>query len=474
MRILLPTGSATVGIVKAAVSQVSDRHTIDVVVSGKVASFLTPDSLKRLICGGNYDMAIVSGMCTASFADVERTTGVPVYRGPRHAADLPLVLPLLERFRFSRTVPADEFLAEARRKEACQKMMLHEEAANPDLVIRGVKIGGGARMKVLAEIMDAHRRDDLEAEVRRFFADGADIVDLGFGFDTTPGDVERCFRALEGIEGPLAVDTQDPSLIEAALFRADLVLSLHEGNIPLVGRAVADAGAAAVVVPREQTLSENLAAAEEAGICRLIADPLLQPVGSGLTDSLRGFSGISYPLFFGAGNVTELLDADSPGANALLAGMAHEVGAAIIFTSEHSDKTRGSVAEMRLATEMMALMTGRPYPKDLGIDLLILKEKRRRREPLPKYRSILETQTPPDEITYDPLGCIRIGIEGDCIVAVHRRRAVRGKHWEDVFYTLLENGCLSRLDHAAYLGKELFKAELAIRLKRSFEQDGQF
>ncbi|MFY1645020.1 DUF4346 domain-containing protein, partial [Methanoculleus bourgensis] len=286
--------------------------------------------------------------------------------------------------------------------------------------------------------------------------------------------VERCFSALEGIEGPLAVDTQDPLLIAAALFRADLVLSLHEGNIPVVGEAVADAGAAAVVVPREQTLSENLAAAEEAGICCLIADPLLQPVGSGLTGSLRGFLGVSYPLFFGAGNVVELLDADSPGANALLAGMAHEVGAAVIFTSEHSDKTTGSVAEMRRATEMMALMTGRPYPKDLGIDLLILKEKRRRREPPLEYERVMEACPTPDEITYDPLGCIRIGIEGDFVVAVHRGHAVRGKHWEDVFYTLLENGSLSRLDHAAYLGKELFKAELAIRLKRSFEQDGPF
>jgi dihydropteroate synthase len=30
------------------------------------------------------------------------------------------------------------------------------------------------------------------------------------------------------------------------------------------------------------------------------------------------------------------------------------------------------------------------------------------------------------------------------------------------------------LDHAAYLGAELFKAEQAIRFGRSFEQDGPF
>lgn len=474
MHILLPTGSATAGIVKAAAERASDRYDIDVVVTGDIASFLAPGELRRLLAAGEYDMAIVSGMCTASFDTVERETGVPVYRGPRHAADLPLVLDMLDRVRLSKTVPADDFLAETHREEACRRVTLREAATDADFIVRGTKIGGGSRMKVLAEIMDAHRRDDLLADVRRFFADGADIVDLGFGFDATPEDVERCFSALAGVEGPLAVDTQDPGLIAASLFRADLVLSLHEGNLPVVGEAVAQAGAAAVVVPHEQTLQENVAAAREAGISRLIADPLLQPAGSGLAGSLAGFQGAPHPLFFGAGNVVELLDADSPGANALLAGMAHEVGAAVVFTSEHSDKTRGSVAEMRRATDMMALLTDRPYPKDLGLDLLILKEKRRRREPPLEYESIAEACPAPGGFVYDPLGCIRIGIEGDRIVAVHRGHAVRGERWEEVFSTLLSNGSLSRLDHAAYLGKELFKAELAIRLGRSFEQDGPF
>jgi dihydropteroate synthase-like protein len=198
-------------------------------------------------------------------------------------------------------------------------------------------------------------------------------VDLGFGFDATPGDVTRCFAALGGIEGPLAADTQDPALIRAALGRADLILSLHEGNIPAVAAGVAKAGAAAVVIPGNRTLGENLAAAEEAGIGALIADPILPPAGSGFTEALTGFRGHGRPLFFGAGNVVELLDADSIGANALLAGIAMELGAAVIFSSEHSDKTRGSVGEMRRATEMMALARGRPYPKDLGIDLLVLK-----------------------------------------------------------------------------------------------------
>ena len=189
MRLLLPTGEVTAGTVrKAAVD-----HDAEVAVTGEIASFLTPEQLISLVRGGKYDMVLVSGMCTASFEEVEKETGVPVYRGPRHAADLSLVLPLLGELELSRTVPADEFFARRKAEEAYRDLVIKEKEASSDLIIRGVKIGGSSRMKVLAEIMDAHRREDLHAEVKRYFANGADIVDLGFGFDATPGDVARCF-----------------------------------------------------------------------------------------------------------------------------------------------------------------------------------------------------------------------------------------------------------------------------------------
>jgi hypothetical protein len=133
-------------------------------------------------------------------------------------------------------------------------------------------------MKVLAEIMDAHLCENLHEKVERFFFAGADIVDLGFGFDATPGDVSRAFSLVEDIDRPLAVDTQDPLLIRAALDRADLVLSLQEKNIPEIGDEVADAGTAAVIVPGSSTLSKNIVLAKRTGIKCIIADPLLQPM----------------------------------------------------------------------------------------------------------------------------------------------------------------------------------------------------
>ncbi|HPD76203.1 MAG TPA: dihydropteroate synthase-like protein [Methanoregulaceae archaeon] len=470
MRILLPTGAGTEALVRAAAA----GHDADVVVTGEIASFLTPHQLEALIRRGNYDMAIVSGMSTASFDAVERATGVPVYRGPRHAADLALVLPLLGTVTLSRTIPADDFLSAKKREEAEAAVAEREREATADYIIRGMKIGGTSRMKVLAEIMDAHRREDIRFDVERFFASGADIVDLGFGFDATPADVKRGFAAVADIDRPLAIDSQDPALIRAALPRADIVLSLRSENIPQVGKEVATAGAAAVVVPDHRSLAQNIAAAKKAGVRCIIADPLLQPAGSGLAASLRNFKKSRYPVFFGAGNVVELLDADSVGMNALLAGIAMELGAAVIFASEHSDKTQGAIQEMRRATEMMVLAKDRPYPKDLGIDLLVLKEKRRRREPALEYETVVPAQTAPAEIVYDPKGNFRIGIEGDEIVAVIRGKAVKGKRWQDVFSTIQKAGDVTLLDHAAYLGRELYKAELAIRYGRSFEQDGEF
>jgi dihydropteroate synthase len=119
-------------------------------------------------------------------------------------------------------------------------------------------------------------------------------------------------------------------------------------------------------------------------------------------------------------------------------------------------------------------MGDRPYPKDLGLDLLIIKEKRRRRVPPLDYDAIIDADPMPHDIDYDPKGNVRIGIEDGMIVAVHDGLAIRGSHWEDVLYTLLCQGRLSLLDHAAYLGKELYKAELALRFGRSFDQDGVF
>ncbi|EHQ35003.1 dihydropteroate synthase-like protein [Methanoplanus limicola] len=478
MRILLPTGEAAYETVRKA----SEGFDVDVRITGKIASFLTPSKLEKLILEGDYSMVIVSGMCTADFSGVCERTGVPVYLGPRHAADIGMVLSMSGDIELSTDIPADDLISSCRKQEARNKLEELESAAGCDFTIKSLKIGGDSRIKVLAEIMDAHKRPDIISEVLRFRNSGADIIDLGFGFDATTDDVIRTFELVRGGADDIicAADTQDPALIRAALPYADIILSLQERNIPLVAEDIAKSGAAVVVVPGERSLQENIRSAQKYGIGRIIADPLLQPAGSGLLDSLCDIVAYSKteegrcPVFFGAGNVTELIDADSIGVNALLSSLAMEAKASIIFTSEHSDKTAGSVREMRRAVDMMHLASERPYPKDVGLSLFCIKEKRKRREPEPEFDSIKEADKMPDEVSFDPCGNFRIGVVNGRIIAVNNGTAVTGDHWEDIFHEVMKSGKISLLDHAAYLGKELYKAELAVRFGRSFEQDGPF
>ncbi|NQT08988.1 DUF4346 domain-containing protein [Candidatus Bathyarchaeota archaeon] len=222
---------------------------------------------------------------------------------------------------------------------------------------------------------------------------------------------------------------------------------------------------------------------------RVIADLVLEPaMKPGLMESLKAYQLFRQadeltPVLFGLGNATELIDIDSTGVNGLLTALAAEVGADLLFIPEHSPKARGSVRETVTASRMMFL-AGRKdtLPKDLGLDLLVLKEKRWVEWP---YDRSVEDATevviaePDDDLEWDTAGWFRIGVdrEEEVVVAIHYMEAdkphlvVKGKDAREVYQTILRRGLVGKHDHAAYLGKELMKAELALRLGRSYVQD---
>ena len=56
--------------------------------------------------------------------------------------------------------------------------------------------------------------------------------------------------------------------------------------------------------------------------------------------------------------------------------------------------------------------------------------------------------------------------------AKHRLRLViEGKNAEEIYNTIVREKLISRLDHAAYLGSELQKAELAMKYNKKYVQD---
>ncbi|RLG24921.1 dihydropteroate synthase-like protein, partial [Methanosarcinales archaeon] len=240
---------------------------------------------------------------------------------------------------------------------------------------------------------------------------------------------------------------------------------------------------AVVIIPDQgdhESLFQNIEYARNLGITKIIADPVLDPVGHGIVESICRYRDFrkkdeTTPLFVGIGNVVELIDADSVGVNAVLAGIASELGADILFTPEYSDKARGSIAELVAASQMMVIASERESsPKDLGIDLLILKEKRYLPDVEIPEKFIFASEK--SKWALDPAGCFRIEIsrEKKAIIVTHERATIVGTDVCRILTTAIDMGLLSRLDHAGYLGRELTKAKLALDLGWNYVQDEAF
>ena len=504
MRALAVTGRLAEGMVREAVGDRADVLVMDV----DVASFITPKMLRDARPQG-YDIILIPGAITADFGPVAAELETKIRLGPKHAVDLRRVLPLLDEVELSTTVPACVLLEERLIEEARSAVQDLEAGATAPMVIKGVKIGGESRMKVLAEIVDATRLDDaaLVEKVRHYEGEGADMIDLGIPLDAEPADVARAVGVAKGATRlPVSVDSLRPDLLKAGIEAGcDLILSLDGSNLEDVGEAAAAAGIPAVVLPGpETTLAENLRRSLALGV-EAMADPILNPPLQGLAESICRYRDVhrafpEIPLFFGVGNVTELLDADSVGVNGLLAAMGAEVGGSVLFTPEYSEKARGSIRELRRASEMMLLAGARASPpKDLGLDLLVLKEKHRRpEEEMPQDFVAVgvigavgpgggaegegegkgsggegETRGRGSGRRWemDPAGSFRIGVAMGKIVVRHDAVTLVGESARDLLWEIVDRGLVTRLDHAGYLGRELERAETALSLGRSYSQD---
>lgn len=490
MKILVVTARKAFPLVERAVSGLKDVYVK--VLDSDIAAFATPKLLRESLVGDEqkYDLILVSGLCGADFSKLERDYQTKIRLGPKHASDLDVVLKYAGEVEFSSKIPACVLLAERMKRDALRMVNELEEKADFVFKMKDLKIGGSSRMKVLAEIVSATRldREKLLKRARYFISEAADAIDLGVHLEAVPEDVERVVKALKPLGVPLSVDSLDGELLKAGVNAgADMVLSLNSTNLGIAGAAVAESGAAAVIIPDGDdlsSLSKNIKTAKSMGIKKIIADPVLNPVAHGCVESLSRYYQFraldrETPLFFGTGNVTELIDADSTGANALLAGLGMELNASLLFTPEHSDKARGSVRELRIASEMMLLAREKQTPpKDLGIDLLVIKEKRARVALLDLIGKEFIPAEPSKIWRLDPAGCFKIGIieigGEEVIAAEHEKLVIRGKSAKEILDTILKRKLVLSPEHAAYLGRELMKAELALRFRRSYAQDSEF
>ena len=513
MKVLLVTGLMA----KDAVERYSFRSNIETKVLALnvgVAAFLTPQMISEALKAerlNGFDLILVPGLIRGDVALISDSIGVPAFKGPQYAADLPIVLDSLSQVTLSTIAPADELLREKLQEKALAEIALAEGnrqdllKKSGNILVGNLAVGRDFPMRVLGEIVDSALLSDSEVQrmARRYVEDGADLVDVGMvAGETRPKDAARVVLAAKAaVDVPVSIDSLDPEEIKAAVIAgADLVLSVDGGNLD--GVVPVPDNVAVVAIPTNQheglfsksvetrvaQLEAVITKAKHLGIKKVFGDVILDPLDvSGSFCAFRQFAerNPDVPIFVGASNVTELMDADSVGVNALIARLSSEVGASMLLATQKSHKAQGSIKEEVTASRMMFIAKRRgSVPKDLGIDLLILKDKRNREEPynyeLEQKAHVLLADRKTVLIELDPMGCFRFFVDREqrFIVASHFVAAdstepdliVKGKTAEGSTARFLKL-VLWGLGHAAYLGSELAKAEIAMRTGKEYFQD---
>ena len=175
-------------------------------------------------------------------AEITAETGIPSFKGPRYAADLPVVLDALGEVELSTVEPACDLLAEKVKAKALEELQKVEQNREillqkpGSMLIGDLVVGKEFPMRVMSEIVDAPLLETREIQrLARYYVDnGADIVDLGMlAWQSNPDDVKRAVKAVKDVvDVPVSIDTLNPLEIEAAVEAGvDLILSGDDGNL---------------------------------------------------------------------------------------------------------------------------------------------------------------------------------------------------------------------------------------------------
>jgi dihydropteroate synthase-like protein len=221
-------------------------------------------------------------------------------------------------------------------------------------------------------------------------------------------------------------------------------------------------------VPRPHGDLDSLVRVAEAAKAREIAcilDPILDPINFGFSDSLARYIELRRRLpdaemMMGTGNLTELTEADTSGITAVLLGICSELKIRNVLTVQVSPHTRRTVEEHDAARRLMfAARDDQALPKDYGAGLL-------------QVHDVTPFIAAPDEINAiaeqvrDKNFRIETAEDGIHVYArdFHQIKRDAFEFFPDLH--VAQDGA-----HAFYLGAELTKAEIALRLGKRYIQD---
>lgn len=393
--------------------------------------------LRKEISFEGEEIVVIPGLCQGPLEPIIKSAGRQVWRGPQDLRDLPAF--------FQRN------LSKAQLPNPEENQVYHQQIVSP--------------MKILAEIVNAPRMSTKEILERAAYyrANGADIIDLGGDVDQPFPNLQQVIKDLKSEGFQVSMDShQKEDILAADRAGADLILSLTSHNIELAKGL----NCPVVIIPDEgqdlSSLFANIKKLEQWKIPYLI-DPILPPLTMGLAEGIGRYLQVrkEFPdceLLMGLGNVTELIDADSIGINALLVGIAGELQINYILTTEVSHRALGSVQEIDLSRQLIrrAQLEGR-VPKNFNDSLLVIKDPAGNsfsRDELWEMHQVIRDKN------------YRIFV-ADRVYIFNAQSFFVGTTAQELFVKL----DIRDPQHAFYLGRELEKAELALRLGKKYVQD---
>lgn len=457
----------------------------------------------------NIDIIITPGLMRYDAKYISKELNIPTFKGSSNSADIKLTLDVLDEMELSTTKAADGLIRKKQFDESMEIINRYNSSneltqelltKKSNILINKCQVGLDFPMRILGEIANASDLSESELlEKAQYYIDsGADMIDVGM--DAGQNDPDKAYHMVKTIKDnydiAVSIDTINPDEIKGGLDAgADLVLSLDHGNYDKVISDIKDYHASAVIIPTDYTrgyvptiVEERVKSLEKLdqkceGITT-ISDLLLDPINSpSLTDSIEAYKlyrkrNPEKLMFFGVGNVSELLDADSNGVHALLAAIAMELNANILFTPEASLKTRNSIKELKTASHMMFISKYRnDIPKNLGINLITLKDAYNKDDMIIDTKNLKQIEAVGDgKFTPDDRGSFKIIVKDGYIQAIHYKNyekssVIYGTNARDIYEEILRRDMISRLEHAAYMGMELQKAETALKLNKQYVQD---
>lgn len=393
-----------------------------------VAALITVDFLKRRLRDlDGVDRVILPGRCRGELAELSAAFGIPFERGPEELKDLPA--------HFGRQIRA-------------RTLDRH------DILIFG-------------EIVDAPQVsiEAVLARAARYRADGADVIDVGCLPDVPFPALAAMVEALKAEGYRVSVDSlREEDLLEGARAGADYLFSLTEDTLWIAE----EYPVTPILIGRDPRDLDSLGRAIEALAARgraFFADPILDPIHHGLTDSLLRYRELrrrypDAPMLMGIGNLSELTHADTLGLNTLLLGVCSELRIGAVLTTEVSGHCRSVVRELAHARRVLyAAREDHMPPRHINEGLLALHD----RKPFPY--TLAEVQDAAAAVK-DANFRIEVTAEG---IQIYNRDGLRSAvDPYDLFPQLdVENDA----PHAFYLGLELARAQIAWQLGKRYVQD---